>query len=502
MDEPFTPEQLTPAPPSELQQKLASAFASHQQGQYEKAEAGYFEVLQASPQHPDALHLLGLLGKARGNFDTAEKLIRRAIEVRPNFSSQHYNLGNLLAERGRMAEARQAYREAIICQPNYAEAYYAIGNIEREAGNLELAEASFAKATELKSDYYEARHNRANVLRELGRAEESVALLREVLAQVADLAEAHYNFALSLFTLGRYTEGGPAYEWRWKSKGFTSPKPKFSQPKWDGVPLPHGTILLHAEQGLGDTLQFIRYIHQVRNRVGRVLVQVPPALHRLLSFSLGSVATFIKQGEPLPPFDVQSALLSLHGIFDVACPPPYLRAEPDRVAAWRSALGAYDGLTIGVNWQGNPAAKVDKGRSLPLAALEPLSRIPNVRLVSLQKNAGTEQLQQLPAGMPIVTLGKSYDAGPDAFLDAAAVLMSCDLFVTSDTALAHLAGALGVPTFLLLKQVPDWRWGLAGEVTHWYSTLKLFRQKKAGDWAEPINALALAVQSWHKMDAT
>jgi Tfp pilus assembly protein PilF len=502
MDEPFTPEQLTQAPPSVLQQKLAAAFAAHQQGRYEQAEAGYFDVLEEMPNHADALHLLGLVGKARGNYETAEKLIRRAIEVRPNFASQYYNLGNLLCERSRFAEAAQAYRDALRHQPNYPEAYYAIGNLERDAGQLEAADQAFAKAYGQKPSYYEAKHNRANVLRELGRAEEAVALLREVLEQVPDLAEAHYNLALSLFTLGRYVEGGPHYEWRWKSKGFTSPARGLTQPKWNGQPLPHSTLLLYAEQGLGDTLQFIRYLELAKARVGQVLVEVPAPLHRLLTRSLGHLATFIKQGQSLPPFDVQLPLLSLHGLFDAACPPAYLQAEPEKLAAWQQALGHHTGLTVGINWQGNPNAKVDKGRSLPLRLLAPLSQIPAIRLVSLQKNAGIEQLASLPAGMRVVTLGENYDAGPDAFLDAAAVLKALDVFVTTDTALAHLAGALGVKTALLLKAVPDWRWGLSGGLTHWYKTLYLFRQPEPGNWDSAITALASWLQSCHKKPST
>ncbi len=491
-----------PATSAITQQKLAAAFVAHQQGQYEQAEAGYFDVLQDMPDHPDALHLLGLLGKARRNYETAEKLIRRAIAVRPNFSSQYYNLGNLLAERGRVEEALQAYRDAARCQPNYAEAYYAIGNLQREAGRLGLAEQAFTKAVELKPDYYEARHNLANVLRDQGRANESVIELRRVLEQVPDLPEAHYNLALSLFTLGRYTEGGPHYEWRWRAKGFTSPARHFSQPKWNGAPLPHGTLLLYAEQGLGDTLQFIRYLPLVKSRVRQVIVEVPASLRQLLTDSFGDQASFIALGSPLPPFDVQCAMLSLHGLLatDLEAVPnqtPYLKAQPARVAAWRSALGSFEGLSIGINWQGNPAAKVDQGRSLPLALLAPIAALPKVRLISLQKNSGTEQLANLPKGMAVVTLGAGYDSGPDAFLDAAAVMPSLDAVITTDTALAHLAGALAVPTYLLLKAVPDWRWGRTGELTPWYPKTKLIRQPRSGDWAAVISKLANHLQTWH-----
>jgi Flp pilus assembly protein TadD len=480
---------------------LIAAFNAHQQGDLAKAETGYTRILADKPDHPDALHLLGLILKSRGELERAEQLIRRSIAVRPEVASPHYNLGNLLLERGQRPAALDSFRTALARQPNYPEAHYALGNMLRDDDQYAEAIAAFGQALAQRPDYFEARHNRANILRETGRALESIAELRAVIAASPELPEAHYNLALSLFTLGRYVEGGPEYEWRWKTKGFTSPRRSFNRPVWEGTAIPNKTLLIYAEQGLGDTLQFIRYARLVRPRVGQLIVEVPPRLHRLISLSLGDLAYVVKQGQPLPPFDRHAAMMSLPWLCatnpdSVPAVVPYLQTEPDRVLRWREILMARPGLRVGINWQGNPDAKIDRGRSLPLRLLAPLASVPGLRLISLQKNAGTEQLADLPTGMTVESLGEDYDSGADAFMDAAAVMMNLDVIVTTDTALAHLAGALARPTCLLLKKVPDWRWGLSGELTHWYPTQKLFRQQVAGDWDSPIAALVKTLAAW------
>ena len=491
----------TPHAPSAIEFALNRAFAAHRDGKLDKAEAGYREVLQALPDNADALHLLGVILKGKGEQDEAERLIKRALELQPNLAAAHYNLGNLYAESGRDDEAIACYKTAIARDNAYPEAYYGLGNMLRDKGDYKAANASFGLALLIRPAYTEARHNRANVLREMGRVEESVTELRKVLEEKSDLPEAHYNLALSLYMLERYQEGGPHYEFRFKTKGFSSPDRKFRQPLWRGEVAPTKTLLLHAEQGLGDTIQFIRYIRHLRSRVGQVVVEVPLPLVRLVSDALGELVYVVAQGKPLPPFDCHLPLLSLVGMMserdnaDVVF--PYLKAQPARIEKWKEILSGKPGLKVGLNWQGNPNAKIDKGRSIALRAYEPLFAVSGIRFISLQKHAGVEQLEGLPEGMKIETLGEEFDAGPDAFLDAAAVLSQLDLFITTDTALAHLAGGLNCPTWLLLKQVPDWRWGLSGDVTHWYKSIKIFRQENAGDWMAPIEAMVRSIESWH-----
>ena len=333
-----------------LGQLLQEAFRAHQAGDFPAAEAGYYAVLESVPNHPDALHLLGLICKARGELGTARKLIGHAIAVRPDMSAQHYNLGNVLVGEGDVQGAAAAYRAAVACQPDYAEAWYALGNQLRELGELGESVAAFTQAVMVRPEYYEARHNLANALRETGDIIRSVRELQQVLQQVPDLAEAHYNLALSLFSLNRYAEGWPHYEWRWQSKGFTSPHRTFSQPVWEGTPMPHGTLFVYAEQGLGDTLQFIRYLRLVRPLVGQLVVEVPPPLVQVLR-AFRDVAVIVPQGSVLPPFDRQIALMSLpYRMGRVEAGGAYLKAEPARVQRWATYLGTERrGLRVGVN---------------------------------------------------------------------------------------------------------------------------------------------------------
>lgn len=487
------------APPSQPQavHLLQQAFASHQAGALEQAAQGYLAVLELEPEQADAHHMLGLVYKSAGQLEAAERHIKQAILLRPTAAPMHYNMGNLMSGQGRVDEAVACYKNAIACEGNYPEAYYGLGNMLRERDELRAAAAAFDLALRLKPDYAEARHNRANVLRDLCRPEEAVAELRQVLQLRPAMPEAHYNLALSLFLLGRYEEGAPHYAYRFKTPGFGTPERVCAQPLWQGAPLPDKTLLIHSEQGLGDTLQFMRYVWPACARVGQVIFEVPPPLVRIVSDALGDLALVVAQGTALPPFDAHIPLMSLLGLLPAPTARPYLTPQPARVAQWQARLEGRPGVKVGINWQGNPNARIDRGRSVPLAAYAPLLALPGFRFISLQKNAGSEQLAALPSHLKVETLGDDFDAGADAFLDSAAVLAGLDLFITTDTALAHLAGVVGCPTGLLLKQVPDWRWGLAGELTHWYEKTNLFRQQEPGDWDGPIQAMVRLLESWH-----
>ncbi len=482
----------TAAPPSPL---LQQAFAAHQQGNLAVAEAGYLQVLAAEPGNADAHHMLGLVYKKNGQCDLAESHIKQALTLHPTLAAAHYNLGNLMADQGRVDEAVQCFKSAIAHEGNYPEAYYGLGNMFRERQELRVAVASFNFALRLKPDYMEALHNRANVLRDLGQVDESVADLMRVVAIAPQLPEAHYNLALGLFMQGQYASGAEHYAWRFKTKGFSSPDRKLPQPLWDGAPAPDKTLLLYSEQGLGDTLQFIRYAQAVSRRVGKLIIEVPAPLVRIISLATAGFAEVVVQTTAPPAHNIQMPLMSLIGLMEVDAT-PYLKPDAERVKLWQTALAGKPGLKVGLNWQGNPNAKVDRGRSIPLKAYEPLFGVKGLRFISLQKNAGAEQLHDLPVSMNIETLGEGFDSGPDAFMDSIAVLQNLDLFITTDTALAHLAGGLGCPTWLLLKAVPDWRWGLSGELTHWYKSVKLFRQTEAGDWSGPIQAMVRNLESW------
>ena len=288
---------------------------------------------------------------------------------------------------------------------------------------------------------------------------------------------------------GDFEGGWQDYEQRWVPPN--KPPPYVQVPRWDGSVLDGKTILVFAEQGLGDTIQFARFLPQVQERGGTVLFECQSALERLLAGVRG-VHRLIPRGSALPPFDVQVPLLSLPGIFhatpaSLAAAVPYLRADPGLVERWRRELAPLEGFKVGIVWQGSPHHPADRWRSFPLASFETLLRLDGVRLVSLQKGPGAEQLQaqvgQASNLSSILDLHGRLDA-EGAFLDTAAIMMNLDLVITVDSAVAHLAGALAVPVWVPLPFAPDWRWLLERADSPWYPTMRLFRQSRFGDWDE------------------
>ncbi len=304
------------------------------------------------------------------------------------------------------------------------------------------------------------------------------------------LVSVRNNRALTLLLLGDFAAGWPEYEWRFRADGI--PKWPWLQPMWDGSPLEGRTILLQREQGLGDILQAIRYAPLVKQRGGRVLVVSPRKMIPILSTCAG-IDQLLPDDERLPKFDVFAPLLSLPGIFktDLATIPadvPYLSAPAESVEHWRGVFAKDRRLRVGIGWQGSTTFKGDRARSFPLALFEPLAAIPGVRLLSLQKGAGSEQLAD--AKFKVEDLGSTLDEGAAAFCDTAAVIENLDLVISSDTALAHLAGALAARVWVALPLSPDWRWLLDRDDSPWYPTMRLFRQTRAGDWPAVFERIA------------
>jgi hypothetical protein len=267
-------------------------------------------------------------------------------------------------------------------------------------------------------------------------------------------------------------------------------------PEWRGEALAGRSIVIYSEQGLGDTIQFARFLPVIAAAGARVIFLCHPNLLRLFR-GLSEEIERIASCDPARPFDYQCALMSLPlhlgvELRNLPAKTPYLAAEPDRVAAWRSRIGAH-GFKIGIAWQGNPKGKIDRGRSVPLAQFAPLASVPGMRLISLQKRHGLDQLTRLPDTMRVEDLG-AFDDGEDAFIDTAAIMENLDLIVTSDTATAHLAGALGRPVWVVLQYVPDWRWMLDRPDSPWYPAMRLYRQRIRGRWEEPFGEMAEALR--------
>ncbi len=465
------------------------------QGKLDAAVACYHQALRLKPDSAEVHNNLGVALQDLGKFEEAVASYQQALRLNPDSARMHNNLGAALREQGKLDEAVACYHQALRLQPDFVEAHTNLGNVLQQQGKLAEAVACYQQALGLKPDHADVHMNLGNVLQLQGRLEEALASYQQALCLKPDNAEAHWNRALTWLLAGSFEQGWPEYEWRWQQKGVA--RPCYQQPLWDGSPLEGRTILLHVEQGLGDTLQFIRYAPLVQERGGRVLLVCPATLVPLLSSCRG-LEQLIPQGSPLPPFDVQAPLLSLPGLFrttvhTVPAQVPYLFADPQLAARWRDRLATVQGLKVGIAWQGNPRHSRDRLRSMLLTEFEPLARVEGVRLISLQRGPGMEQLAALGGRFAVLDLGE-LDEATGTFMETAAVLSNLDLVITCDTATAHLAGALGVPVWVALPFAPDWRWLRERADSPWYPTMRLFRQERWGDWAGVFQRLAEALQ--------
>ncbi|HEV2947630.1 MAG TPA: DUF6165 family protein, partial [Gemmataceae bacterium] len=400
--------------------------------------------------------------------------------------------GLKLQRQVKLAEAVPAFFEALRSEPNDVKALIHLGMTLAALGKLEDARPILQHAQELSGNPVEGYNNLALAASLAGNQQEAVRLFSKALELRPDHAEVHWNLSLALLAQGEFLEGWREYEWRWKCKDL--PKlGEFSKPVWDGSPLAGRTILLHAEQGLGDTLQFIRYAALVKERGGNVVVQVPKALAKILT-GVPGVDHLVVAGEAVPEFSCHAPLLSLPYIFGtiletIPANVPYLFADARFVDEWRTKLAPLSGFRVGIAWQGNPQRAWDHPhRSITLAEFAPLSKVEGVRLISLQKGPALDQLKD--SGFPVAAVDPSEEETSGAFTTTAAIMKNLDLVITSDTALAHLAGALAVPVWLALSCAPDWRWLLDREDSPWYPTMRLFRQKTRGDWQEVFMRMA------------
>ncbi len=341
-----------------------------------------------------------------------------------------------------------------------------------------------------------AHNNLGDLLREQGKLDEALLHLDQAIVADPRMAKAHYNRSLVWLSQGRLAEGWLEYEWKWRCAELNTRQ--FSQPSWDGSPTADATLLVHAEQGLGDTLQWVRYLPLVGRRCPHMVIEVQPSLLPLLAQS--GIDGLVAHGAPLPRFDMQISMASLPRIFEstlqsIPAPIPYLQAKPELVEAWRVRLSQCAGFRVGIAWQGSPAYREDRYRSIPLSCFAPLAQVPRVELLSLQKGAGVEQIGGLRGRFRVVDLGSGdlqggVDEQSGPLMDTAAIMKNLDLVVTSDTVIAHLAGALGVETWVALRLAPDWRWLACGAECPWYPTIRLFRQHEFGDWPGVFAAMA------------
>ena len=372
------------------------------QGKPDEAVACYRRALELKPDFAGVYNNLGAVLREQGKPDEAVACGRRALELMPDYADAHYNLGNALTDLGNLDKAAACYRRVIELKPNYAEAHNNLGHVLMHQGNLDEAIACCRRAIGLKPDFAVAHGSLASAFHSQGNFDEAVAGYRRAIELKPDYADAHWNQSLLSLLRGDFDRGWAEFEWRWKANVCRSRD--FSQARWDGQPLEGKTILLHAEQGLGDTLQFVRYAHLVKERGAAVIVECPGLLLSLLQ-SCPGVDRLVGQGEKLPAFNVQAPLLSLPGIFhttlgEIPATVPYLFADPGLVEHWRRELAGIIGFKIGIAWQGSPVHPNDRNRSIPLGCFEHLARCRGVRLLSLQKAPAWNSCKAWPSGFP------------------------------------------------------------------------------------------------------
>ncbi|MGE3622677.1 MAG: tetratricopeptide repeat protein [Bdellovibrionales bacterium] len=504
--------------PAEL---LAEGMALFQRRQFEEALRIIGESLAADPAQPLALNNQGVAlqqldrhAEALASFDRAigiggnipdihfnrglslQALHRinealaaydKALALRPGYPAALNNRGNVLREMERYDDALASFDRAIGLQPDYAEAWNNRGNALRRMRRNEDAIASYDKATELKPDFARAWYHRGIALQELRRHDEALESYDRAIAIQPDFADAQWSKGFVKLLTGDFAGGWPLYEWRWKMSDFLAPRRAFRQPQWTGMQDINGkTVLLHAEQGFGDTIHFCRYARRIFLLGAKIVLEVQPALKSLMQ-SLEGPAQVIAHGEALPDFDYHCPLLSL----PLACGTrpdnipaaiPYLRAPDERREFWTQKLGPKRKRRVGLVWSGNPKQKNDFNRSMSLFDIMPFASC-DVELYSLQKDLGIADRIML-AGTPKIGIPELGD-----FADTAALMEHMDIVITVCTSAAHLAGALGRPVWILLSHTACWRWMLDRSDSPWYPTARLFRQTVPGEWGDVVEAV-------------
>jgi tetratricopeptide (TPR) repeat protein len=530
------------------------ARGHHQAGRLTEAEDAYQQLLASHPQHAGALHGLGTLAlqadeselaerlfrqaiavsgewpeacyhlgvalQAREQFDQAIMAHRRAIALNPALFDAHYQLAVCLQLTGQRDKAIAAYRQAIALRPNdpyalvnfaialqsahqfdeaiallrqaiaikpdFADAFNQLGTALRDVGNSDEAIAAFGRACQLKPQSRSAWAHLATALRETGQIGQAIPAQRQALALLPDDAEANWSLGKLLMLNGDIAEGAPLLEWRWKRKTLPWPRRRFTQPMWDGNDLAGRTIYLHAEQSIADAIHLARFIPLVAQRGGAIVAECQPSLRRLFENSFAGHQWF-SPGEPAPAFDVYCPFMNLRGILGtMPADVPYLRIPPEASQRWRDkAPRDASMLKVGLTWAGSPSEIEDRKRSMSLADFTPLLELPGVQFFSLQKGWASYQARKILTDLTDTL---------DDFADTASLINQLDLVISVDTAVAHVAGALGKPVWTLLPLVPHWRWGMHGETTPWYPTMRLFRQARRGAWGDVVRRVAEELQ--------
>jgi len=465
-------------------------------GRYEQAADHCRLAIALRPDYADAYNNLGNALQALGRHEEAIASYKSALRLRPDFADAHSNMANSLHALDRSAEAVANLEKALSLKPDSADVHYNLGNVLKALNLNELAIAHFERALAIKPDHIAALNNCGNALRNLNRTEEALARFKSAQEIKPDYADAHWNEALCRLVIGDLELGFEKYEWRWQTEESKALVRRFPQPLWLGNKDVRGsTILLHAEQGLGDTIQFCRYAEMVAALGARVVLEVQPTLKSLVS-TLRGVQQVLGRGEPLPSFDLHCPLLSLPlalgtRLETIPAEVPYLEASPEFVGKWRPRLGQKIKPRIGIVWSGSPSQKKAAYRTIGLKRFAPVLAL-DLQFVSLTKEIWPEDQDALAAHADIMR----FEAELADFSDTAALVSLVDLVISVDTSVAHLAGAMGKPVWVPLVFSSDWRWLLDRDDSPWYPTVRLFRQPHAEDWDSVMRRIAVELERW------
>jgi len=466
-----------------------------EQGKFDHAVAAFGEAVRLKPDYTDAWSSLGTAWKDLGKLDDAAGAYREALRLNPDSAEDHNNLGNVLNGQGKTEEAIFEYREAIRLRPDVALVHYNLGIALGQQSKPDDAIAAYREALRINPDYAEAYNNLGLALLQRNELAEATKSFSNAIRLKPDFGEAHWGLSWALLLGGDYENGWREFEWRWESSAYQGTKRPFPQAQWDGGDLNGQRIILHAEQGLGDTIQFARYVPLVSARGGKVILECSASLVPLFR-NMPGLEEIIPSGKRPPPFDVVCSLLSLPLKFGtklatIPASIPYLRADPVHTEAWSRKLPA-DPIRrrIGLVWAGNPDNKNDRLRSIPLRYFAPLANVKNARFYSLQIGPAANKISNSPPGLELIDFtGDLHD-----FADTAAMVANLDLVISVDTSVAHLSGALAVPTWLLVPHAPDWRWMLDRDDSPWYPTMRLFRQSRPDDWGPVVGEVVRQLQ--------
>jgi len=482
----------------ELQPNFPQAWANRGNvlrdlGRFVEAEASFRRSLEQQQDSPSALHGLGLSLGDQGKWEAALQAYDRALAIKPDHAVIYLDRGNALRELGRLPAALQSYDHAIELNPDYAQAWSNRGVVLRYLGRLDEALASYQRAMTITPAFIDAMVNCSTLLKEMMRLEDSIAMNAQALALDPACSGAHLNMAICRLLQGEFATGFRHYEWRWKTDQLRDGVRPFSQPLWLGQhPVRGLTVLLHAEQGLGDTLHFCRYAKLVASLGARVLLEVQPALVELLS-GIDGVDAVIARGTALPAFDVHCPLLSLPlaletTVSSIPAPTAYVHPDTARLGVWMARLPKQEVPRVGLVWSGRPEHKNDHNRSI---AFDDFSQAMAHRIDyhCLQKEFRETDLAAARLQGSITFWQEQLNT----FSDTAALVERMDLVISVDTSVAHLAAAMGKPVWLLLPFSPDWRWLPGRNDTPWYPTMRLFRQSSTGDWTVTLQSVAQAL---------